>query len=267
MRIKNFHEAPKQIFRDVQALTSGDYALVHLFEEDPEYLRLFIQAVAEGREVILDNSVFELGVAFDALKFANWVELLRPTWYIVPDVLEDAKGTVDSFKSFVERFPTLPGGRVGVVQGKNFEECLWCYEQLEPHCDMIAFSFDLSMYHSTEESSPESKWNACAVGRVNLIRDLRKKGVINVEKPHHLLGVALPQEITLYHWLKDLDFIYSVDTSNPVIAGIQGLSYTEEGLKTKPVGKLFEMINYRVNDEQWSIIKHNIETFRGYCGA
>ena len=61
--IKNFHEAPKSLFKHVQAVTSGDYALVHLFEEDPEYLQLFEEAVKSGREVILDNSIFELGEA------------------------------------------------------------------------------------------------------------------------------------------------------------------------------------------------------------
>lgn len=59
--VKTFHEAPKSIFNRVQSITSGDYALVHLFEEDKEYFNLFKQAVEQDREVILDNSIFELG--------------------------------------------------------------------------------------------------------------------------------------------------------------------------------------------------------------
>jgi hypothetical protein len=37
--IKIAHESPKSIFKEVQKVTDYDYALVHLFEEDPEYLK------------------------------------------------------------------------------------------------------------------------------------------------------------------------------------------------------------------------------------
>ena len=85
--IKIAHEAPKAIFGKMQELTDYDYALVHLFEEDPEYLQQFKEAKENGREIILDNSIFELEEAFDAEKFAGWVLELKPDWYIVPDAL------------------------------------------------------------------------------------------------------------------------------------------------------------------------------------
>ena len=64
--IKIAHESPKSIFKEVQKYTDYDYALVHLFEEDPEYLQQFRDAKEAGREIILDNSIFELEEAFDA---------------------------------------------------------------------------------------------------------------------------------------------------------------------------------------------------------
>jgi len=70
--IKIAHESPKSIFEDVQRVTDYDYALVHLFEEDEEYLNQFKEAIKKGREVILDNSIFELEEAFDADRFAYW---------------------------------------------------------------------------------------------------------------------------------------------------------------------------------------------------
>ena len=39
--IKIAHESPKSVFSEVQMNTDYDYALVHLFEEDKEYLKLF----------------------------------------------------------------------------------------------------------------------------------------------------------------------------------------------------------------------------------
>ena len=58
--IKIAHESPKGVFDEVQKLTDYDYALVHLFEEDEEYLNQFKRARDKGREIILDNSIFEL---------------------------------------------------------------------------------------------------------------------------------------------------------------------------------------------------------------
>ena len=58
--IKIAHESPKSIFNEVQKHTDYDYALVHLFEEDKEYLQQFREARGAGREIILDNSIFEL---------------------------------------------------------------------------------------------------------------------------------------------------------------------------------------------------------------
>jgi hypothetical protein len=74
--IKIAHESPKGVFEEVQKLTDYDYALVHLFEEDEEYLNQFKRARDKGREIILDNSIFELEEAFDAVKFDKWVKTL-----------------------------------------------------------------------------------------------------------------------------------------------------------------------------------------------
>ena len=73
--IKIAHESPKSIFHEVQEYTDYDYALVHLLEEDDEYFTQFEASIRKGREVILDNSIFELEEAFDADKFADWVNI------------------------------------------------------------------------------------------------------------------------------------------------------------------------------------------------
>jgi hypothetical protein len=120
--IKIAHESPKSIFKEVQKHTDYDYALVHLFEEDPEYLKQFQDAKEAGREIILDNSIFELEEAFDAEKFAGWVLELKPDWYIVPDALEDAKKTVQQMTEWNNKYKNLPGKKIGVVQGKTYSK-------------------------------------------------------------------------------------------------------------------------------------------------
>ena len=71
--IKIAHEAPLSIFEQVQAVTDYDYCLVNLYDEDQRYRSKFKQAIAKGREVYIDNAIFEVGTAFEADAFANHV--------------------------------------------------------------------------------------------------------------------------------------------------------------------------------------------------
>jgi len=121
--IKIAHESPKSIFKKVQEYTDYDYALVHLFEEDEEYFNLFKEALENGREVILDNSIFELEEAFDADKFDKWINDLEPSWYIVTDALEDEYKTIDQMENSNDRGLGYEGwGKIGVVKGEEVDE-------------------------------------------------------------------------------------------------------------------------------------------------
>ena len=264
--IKIAHEAPKGIFDDIQKLTDYDYALVHLLEEDEEYLRLFERAIKKGREVILDNSIFELEEAFDAEKFAYWVKKIKPEWYIVPDALEDANRTMLQMESWNENYELLPGKKIGVVQGKTYSQIADCYRYLDyiAKVDMIAISFDYSYYNVSVPHG--NKYVSWMLGRVKLLGDLLKDGIINKDKRHHLLGCGLPQEFSFYKH-SDYDWIYSLDTSNPVVHGIKGIGYKSDGLWSKESQKLYELINYDVDSEQIDLIKNNIQKFRWYTNG
>ena len=224
--IKIAHESPKSIFNEVQQYTDYDYALVHLFEEDKEYFNQFEEAINKGREVILDNSIFELEEAFDAHKF--------------------------------------PGKSIGVVQGKTYKEIRDCYKAMDEiaKVDMIAISFDYSYY--TDSCPHPNKYVSWMLGRVKLLGDLMRDGVINKNKPHHLLGCGLPQEFSFYKHM-DFDWIYSLDTSNPVVHGIKGITYGSDGLWSKESQKLFELINHDVDDT--NVILNNIQKFRWFTNG
>ena len=263
--IKIAHEAPKSIFSRVQDFTDYDYALVHLFEEDKDYYNQFKQAVEKGREVILDNSIFELEEAFDAERFAYWINELKPTWYIVPDALEDSVKTCKQMADWNNRYSDLPGKKIGVVQGKTWNDLIHCYMYMNnSDVDMIAISFDYSYYE--EEVPHPNKYVSWMLGRIKLLGELEKKGVINVNKPHHLLGCGLPQEFSFYKH-SNYDWIYSLDTSNPVVHGLKGISYKDQGLWNKESQKLFTMINSEVTSRQWSDVLVNIQKFRWFTNG
>ena len=264
--IKIAHEAPIDIFEEVQRLTDYDYALVHLLEQNSRYRDTFERAVKRGREVILDNSIFELEEAFEADRFALWVERLKPSWYIVPDALENAEKTMQQMADWFKQYKQIPGKSIGVVQGRTYQEIKDCYrtiDELSP-CSMIAISFDYS-YYSDSVPHP-NKYVSWMLGRVKLIGDLLNDGIINQDKPHHLLGCGLPQEFSFYKHA-DYKFIYSLDTSNPVVHGIKNIPYTEGGLWSKESQKLHELIDYPLDKLDINLILNNIKQFRKFTNG
>ena len=261
--MKIAHESPISIFNEIQKVTDYDYALVHLFEESPEYLQKFKDAVAAGREVILDNSIFELEEAFDSEKFAHWIQELKPTWYIVPDALEDSvKTRANMLKWNRDWADRVPGKKIGVVQGRDYQEIKECYEYMAglAYVDMIAISFDYSYFQ--KQFPHPNKYVSWMLGRVQLLGRLLQDGVIDTQRPHHLLGCGLPLEGKFY---SQYEWIYSMDTSNPCVHGLKGIKYESNfGLYTKESQKLFTMINSDVSESQLDLIKYNVSEFRKY---
>ena len=262
--MKIAHEAPISIFPAVQRMTDYDYALVHLFETNMVYYRMFKDAVINGREVILDNSIFELGESFDGDKYFKWIEMLQPTWYIIPDVLEDTLGTLRKMDKWLAKYKVSPNIKsIGVIQGKTYKELVECYKDVAPRVDKVAISFDYSYYiDSTQEFKLDNKYFSWMVGRQMLIKDLINDSVIDTNKLHHLLGCALPQEFNAY---TKFNWIDSVDTSNPVVHGLNGVAYKPNGLDDKVSTKLIEYMNEEVTETQLAIIKDNIVQFRKFC--
>ena len=263
--MKIAHEAPLSIFDKVQSLTDYDYALVHLFEENEQYWDTFVKAKKNGREVLLDNSIFELGTAFEGDTYANWIRKLEPDWYIVPDVLNNASDTINSFDSFMSAFPGLPGKAIAVAQGSNYHELVTCYttHANNPLVDKIALSFDHPFFLNERAPFTGNKYFRMMRGRQRMLADMLQNDIIDTSKPHHLLGCSLPQEFIEY---KDYKWIDSMDTSNPIIHGMKDIKYTSEGLKEKESVKLFTLINENVVDKMEQI-EYNINMFRSFCNG
>ena len=252
------HESPISFLEESLGYNDYHYALVHLFETHPEYYDFFVNRLLNGEEVLLDNSIFELGKAFDGKKFAEYVKKLKPTYYIVPDVLEDGYETIVNFNNFVKAYPDLPGLKIGVVQGKTWDELVDCYRYMSDNADYIAISFDYSYYVVTGRG--KTKLERWATGRVRFINQLIQEGIWNQFKPHHLLGCSLATEFRHY---RNIPSIRSVDTSNPVVAGIKELRYNGNlGLQDKPSIKLADLIDHDVTDDQREIIEYNTGCFR-----
>jgi hypothetical protein len=228
-----------------------------LFDKYPEYYNFFKVSLKLGREVILDNSIFELGKAFEAQLFAEWVERLQPTYYIVPDVLQDCMCTMENFVQWEDKFKGLPGKKIGVVQGKTYQELVDCYRFMGTHADMVAISFDYDYYEIVGFGS--SKAQLWASGRPKLIKSLKNDCILNPSVPIHLLGCSLPYEFRNY---ADIPMIRSIDTSNPVLHGMYGIKYGEHGLFVKHMVKMAEVFEKDVTSDNMGIIEFNINKFK-----
>lgn len=256
--IKRYHEAPLSIFHMVQEHSDGDYALVHLLSI-PSYRRAFEDALAQGREVILDNSLFELGKAFDGKRFAEEVLALKPTYYIVPDVWKNSIETVKSFDEFLEAFPDLPDeGRVGVAQGETIDEVAYSYRAMVDRCDMIAFNFDFSNLAADVQAPKRVQMS---IGRMRVIQELDKRGVLRPDKKHHLLGCGVPSEI---QWMNSNSYITSIDTCHPVMTGMMGFEYSPLGFNEKCQFKMCDHILDDLDVNQRLLVMRNLITIENW---
>jgi len=264
--MKVSHESPISILAASKKYNDFDYALVHLFEQYPEYHNYFKAArLAYDREVLLDNSIFELGKSFDSAKFLEAAIDLKPNMFIVPDVLEDSSATIDSFKTWQDgKIDAVKDvcltKSIGAVQGKNWHELKECYKFMADNADMIAISFDFSYYQIIGEGKTHlEKW---CTGRQRFINDLINTGAWNWNKPHHLLGCSLAKEFR--HYVdRNIWNIVSCDTSNPVVAAIHGLKYDADyGLQNKPSTKLADLIEHVFTDDQLALLEYNTTMFK-----
>lgn len=259
------HESPISILQHSKKYNDYDYILVHLLEEHPRYLDFFLSSKKEGRRSLMDTSIFELGTAFDTEKYAKWVEKLQPTEYILPDVLENCNKTIENSWEFKKEYSDkLTGKTIGVVQGKSYEEIVSCYKCLDRvvEVDKIAISFDYAFY--TSFFYHPNTWVSFMMGRVTLINKLLGDGVINRNKPHHLLGCSNPMEFDFYKH-RYYNFIESLDTSSPVVHGLKGVLYTDKiGEWKKETTKLADLITAEVSPKQLEDIQYNVKKFRQY---
>lgn len=272
MKIEVSHESPISMLEHSRTYNDYAYALVHLFETHPRYYNFFkVTRTCSDTPVLLDNSIFELKKAFDPEKYVGWIDKLEPNYYIVPDVLEDCEGTCGAWNDWMSRHTdnshALGNGalKIGVVQGKNWNDLVECYRFMADNAEYVAISFDYSYYQHTgycANTADPPRLAKMKSGRTRFIRQLIDEGIWCWDKPHHLLGCSLASE---FRWYVDNNIhnIKSCDTSNPVVAAIKGARYNDDmGLNHKPTTLLADLIDYEMTDDQIDDLEYNTKMFK-----
>ena len=143
--MKISHETPLCLLEDSIKFNNYDYCLPHLLDKEPGYEAYFRKAKERGRYIIMDNSLHELGEAYDHERLMYWVNELKPNEFIIPDVWEDYLQSIINAEIWMDYIYPKGVELVAVVQAKTLHEasqCVRSYKNLG--YGKIAFSYGAS---------------------------------------------------------------------------------------------------------------------------
>ena len=259
--IKVSHELPNNMLHMSKEINDYEYCLPHLLDWSEDYKNHFIQAKKDGRYIVMDNSLHELGKAYAEDRLRHWIYVLEPNEFIVPDVWQDKNQTLVNAKRWSKI--DLPEGvtKVAVIQANNYSEAIECYAILSKHhgYKKIAFSYGAD-YYARMVPHPNPLVGKM-LGRIMTISNMYKDGVIGKNDRIHLLGCALPQEFSYY---RDFPFIESIDTSNPIIHGLKGIKYKHYGLLTKDTTKIDQLEEIELTSDVLYNVNYNLIKFKQF---
>jgi len=261
-KIKISHEVPFCLLTKSREFNDYDYCLPHLMDENEEYRVFFLNSKNIARYIIMDNSLHELGEAYDSDRLMYWVNKLEPDEFIVPDVWEDYAASVRNAKQWATVKMPANTTKVAVVQAKNIHEAMLCTQAYKDlGYKKIAYSYGASYYNDI--CPHPNKDLGKAIGRYMVIYDLYKQNILTKFDRVHLLGTASPIEFGMY---KNIECIESIDTSNPIMAAIGEMPYTKMGLHMKPLANMNKHQDMSLDFVNEDLVEYNVEMFRRING-
>jgi hypothetical protein len=125
----------------------------------------------------------------------------------------------------------------------------------------IAYSYGASYYN--EVCPHPNKDFGKAIGRFMVLSSLYGQNILTKFDRVHLLGTASPIEFGMY---KNIECIESIDTSNPIMAAIDGASYNGMGLDYKPFSNMNLFQDMDIKDLNKDLVNYNVEMFKQING-
>lgn len=256
--IKISHEIPKQLFPYHDLISDYPYVLGHLLNNDRGYTEFYKKKLETAPYSILDNSAFELGQSIPGEELYELGEEFRPTHLVLPDKVNDYRQTMENAVEYLGKYKSYNLKYIGVCQGDTFEQIADCIDfYVEKDVDIIALPFDLvsDSDYVTVRFRFLSWWYA---NRYKFFGGSYK---------FHLLGCQNPVEFQLFKYNQSniQRYIYSLDTSSPIVNGWSGNKLGPNGLTApKPKDKLADNLDIKLTKEQTDLIFENVKTFREY---
>lgn len=252
------HEIPKQLFPYHDQISDYPYVLGHLLNQDAEYAEFYKRKLQTAPYSILDNSAFELGQSIPMEELYELGEAYKPSHLVLPDKVNDYKQTMDNAVEYLSKHRSDSLKYIGVCQGDTFDLIADCIDfYMKSDVDIIALPFDLV---------EDSDYVTVRFRFLNWWYSNRFKFTGRIPR-FHLLGCQNPVEFILYKYNQShiTNFIYSIDTSSPVMNGWVGNTLGPHGLTVaKPKAKLADNLDMLITEEQLDLIFQNVKTFREY---
>jgi len=251
------HEVPRCLLTSSTEFNDYDYCLPHLLDQDEEYKQYFINARDKGRYVIMDNSLHELGKAYNSERLLHWITELEPNEFIVPDVWMNCAQTAAQAKYWKQfRYPKKTK-LTAVIQGEDKNQAYLCANLLQGlGYEKLCVSYGATWYNDFFPHS--NKDMGKALGRVRFVQGLLKLDQLKYIN-FHLLGCSIPQE---FGWYDNNPRIESIDTSNPVMAALEGIWYNDNGLTLKPKANMNDFYDIEFKKVDYLSVIHNTTVFR-----
>lgn len=270
--IKISHEVPLALLDWSLDKNDYEYILPYFWLRYPEYRDFYIKAKEMGRWSILDNGLFE-GETYSNFDLINFISSIEPSVFIVPDEWNDSIKTYEHAKTWKELERLLGKFKCElmiVLQGKSTQEMInLIYKCIELGYTHFALNHSSTTY---DEVFPHlNKDVSKMMGRIGVVHSIKEQlSEGDLSQLHfHLLGCTLPQEFMYY---SDYDFIKTLDTSNPIIKGLECELYGDGGNLSKPKKPMKDYFDLKLAEPGFNGISHleldtiekNVETFRKY---
>lgn len=271
-------ELPKCILEHEDALNDYDFVLYHQYLKDETYRNNYLnkRKTHPDRMMILDNSAYEFfvsGEKFIEEDFIRVIKELKPTYYIVPDVLMDLQKTFENFARWIEIISTIPDSQPYFVpQGRTYDEFITCSCAMGsiiglknlPKNFCIPFHNDFFLDRNQLD---DIKIKRLIFGRRELTKDeeyaygrmvlMDKLTSLYPDYTFHMLGSHNPIEIRYYDIF---DNIISFDSGYPVKLAISGVKLGEE--KEKPNVIIDDFYGTNLSDSVKELIIYNVNKMR-----
>lgn len=244
---------PSRILKALEPHNSGNYHLLlaHDVAQDPGYKEFFDKL--HLATVIMDNSVIELGNAVDLNVIKQACHNVEPTTIVLPDVLLDAKATIESCKAALVEwrvafhdlivkpiaYTSLNRGFMIVPQGKTIEEWAHCAEQFANDPDINFWGIPRNL-----------------VGQIGTRKEaIEIAHALNPSRPIHLLGFS--DDIIDDVLCARSRFVNGIDSAVPLRIASEGQNMTLT-LKTGPRGNWWDVCEFVPK------MDYNVELYRNW---
>lgn len=231
--------------QELRRFLDYDFIIAHHYLTDSEYKAVY---AGKNNQSILDNGAFETGSSTDLQSYLSIIKETHPRIIVLPDVVDDKNDTLHNCSEFLNsdimQDPDVRSAEfMGVLQGtsiKDYLDCMNFYISNVPELTTIGVP-----YHQFYRPKLLTKY----------IHDICKNHNLNI----HILGLPNPFEV---FELKKFPKVVSIDTSLPVVSGINNLAFTNHAWISAPL-EISPEEPY-TTEQQFCII-HNILTLKHWC--